>query len=226
MADREAFLTFEVEIKGNLRLDQLQDLIKPQDLEDAAESGLVLMKLRIQRGERADGNPFKPYAPPRTDKQGNPKPVYIPLSGVGTGNPLAKPKGGQTTAGVGGKPPQTMKFASYAEFRQKAGRGTLVNFTLSGNTTGKRFRVLARSQNAVVIGWPAGSEQAMVAAALDAREDGQCFSWSPEEAQAINDVLAAAIAENLKAVGVPLEQADVRLITRRHELKKRSGGTE
>lgn len=202
------FLSFDVQIKGEGNWDNIPDLLTADDLDEAAASGLALLKLRIQSGKRADGAPFKPYS---TD------PIYIPLTGIGTGNPLAKPKGGKLTKGVKGQPPKTMYFEDgYAEFRQKNGRGSgLVNFTLSGNTTGKRFRVIKRTNRAAIVGWPAGSEQALAAAGLDARENGFAFSWSADEQAAIFEVLQAAIAENLSKNGVPVTPEEVVLIQKR-----------
>jgi hypothetical protein len=106
-----------------------------------------------------------------------------------------------------------MRFdGGYKEFREKSGRGSdPVNFTLSGNTTGKRFRIVKRSRGLVIVGWPAGSTQAVVAAGLDEREDGQAFAWSPDEQQVILDDLRAAIAVNLGKAGVPLTPEEVTL---------------
>lgn len=199
------FISFEVVIKGETHWENFFELLTQDDLEEAASTGLALLKLRVDEGRRADGAPFKPYSR---------NPIYIPVKGVGTGNPLAKPRGGRLTRGIKGQAPKTMFFEEgYAEFRDKAGRGSNpVNFTLSGNTTGKRFRVIKKTSRVAIVGWPAGSEQALVAAGLDKREDGQAFSWSPSEQEAILDVLIAAMVENLKKTGVPVTPDEVTLI--------------
>lgn len=207
-------ITFTIKVNFSEIAGDAPELITERDLEAAASSGLALMKVRIQSGRRSDGMPFAPYST---------KPIYIPLSGVGTGNPLAKPRGGRVTKGTrfvhpkaaakaeatGTKAktqkrePKTMYFeGGYAEFREKNGRGAdPVNFTLSGNTTGKRFRVISRSRERVICGWPAGSEQAIVAAALDDREGGLCFSWSDQEINAVLDSILGAVDRNTGGAG-------------------------
>jgi hypothetical protein len=201
----DKFLSFEVLVKGEFDAFKIEELITAADLEAAAASGLALLKERVQHGRRADGARFKPYSR---------DPIYVPLKGLGTGNPAVKPHGGRLTKGVDGKPPKTMYFEQgYAEFRDKAGRGSdPVNFTLSGNVTGKRFRVIKKTKTAAIVGWPAGSTQALAAAGLDAREDGLAFSWSPTEQEDIVECIEAAIAANLKKAGVAITPEEVALI--------------
>ena len=197
-------VALDVEVKGKFEIPAGLELLQPEDMADALETGLALIKLRIQAGERADGAKIFGESGYSTE------PIYIPLTGVGTGNPLAKPRGGRLTRGVKGEAPRTMHFpGGYREFREKNGRGSNpVNLTLSGNVTGKRFRVIKSDRTGAVAGWGAGSEQALAAAGLDAREGGQIFSFSPSELDAVYEVLEAAIVDNLEIAGVPRTQAE------------------
>jgi len=195
----------EVEVRGKFEIPPGLELIQAANLQEALEAGVALIKLRIQDGKRADGSSIFGETGYST------KPIYIPLAGVGTGNPLAKPRGGKETRGAGkGAAPKTMFFkGGYREFREKAGRGASpVNLTLSGNITGKRFRVIKATNGEAVAGWPAGSEQAIAAAGLDSREAGLVFSFGDAEQSAIFEVLEAAIIDNLEIAGVPKTQAE------------------
>lgn len=185
----------------------LSEAFTDADVKAAAESALALMKRRIvQKGKLASGEPLPEYS---TEK------IYIPLAGVGTGPPFAKPRGGNVVVRKDGKPAKTMRFdGGYKEFREKAGLGTQMNLTLSGNLMGKRFRVLSVRGLKAVVGWPSGSDSAIAAAGLDTRFEGDLFSWSAEEADAIVDVLTGALLSNLEKAGLaltPEEKAKVKV---------------
>lgn len=196
--------------------EALSDLLSDKDIEAAANTALALMKHRIvQKGKRADGEDIKPYDTERT--------VYIPLEGIGTGNPLMKPRGGELTRGIKGQPPRTMRFPSYAVARAKAGRSVKPNLMLSGNTLGKRFRVLAVRGLEATIGWPQGSEQGLVAVGLDDRDDGEIFSYSDAEVEAITEVLVARIYVKLQQNGVPITMDELRTMLKVRTYPQDSG---
>lgn len=190
---------FGVIVKGSdLRPE---DFIRDADVSKAANSGLALLKLRVIRdGELASGESMPGYS---EDK------IYIPVGGVGTGPPFAKPKGGELT-----KSGKTMKFeGGYREFRLKAGRGSKMNMTLSGNMMGKRFRVLKVINRVATVGWPAGSDSALAAAGQDQRFDGELFAWSEREQAAMISSLKGSILANMKAAGFPMSPADLQVIS-------------
>lgn len=179
----------------------VMDFIRDADVSKAANTGLALLKLRVIRdGQLASGESMPAYS---TD------PIYIPVAGVGTGPPFAKPKGGKLSrTGV------TMKFeGGYREFRLKAGRGARMNMTLSGNLMGKRFRVLNVTGRVAKVGWPAGSDSALAAAGQDSRFDGELFAWSAKEQEAMIESLKGSILRNMKAAGVPMSAADLQVIS-------------
>lgn len=179
----------------------VMDFIRDADIAKAANTGLALLKLRITRdGQLATGEALPGYS---TDK------IYIPVAGVGTGPPYAKPKGGTLSrTGV------TMRFdGGYREFRVKAGRGARMNMTLSGNMMGKRFRVLNVSGKLAKVGWPAGSDSALAAAGQDQRFEGELFAWSEKEQAAMISSLKGSILANMKAAGIPMSAADLQIIS-------------
>lgn len=195
-------LRFTLDTSGLDGID-VDGLITPDDLRLATETGLALQKKRISEDhKRADGTKLSAYST---------KPISIPRSGIGTGNPMAKPKGGRTKRknaakvkkGQPRKPPSNyMRYDNgYEEFRQKTGRSTEKDFVLSGNTVHKRFRVQKVDGFKVIVGWPGGSLQGLVAAGLDAQEDGKAFAWSVEEQKAILDTLRTIIASRLRRRG-------------------------
>lgn len=194
-------LSFKVETNFDEDGIDLDELLSPDNLKLAAESGLALLKRRITLHQRrADGTAVTPYST---------EPISIRTKGVGTGARLVKPRGGKlskggrrTKSGGTSKPGAFMHFpGGYREFRAKAGRGTVKDFLLSGNTLGKRFSVLRVSRNKVIVGWPAGSTQAIAAAGLHAQEKGKLFLWSDNEQEAITRTALFFIADHIARQG-------------------------
>jgi hypothetical protein len=182
---------------------KVQDFIRDADVSKAANTGLALLKLRIVRdGKLATGESMPGYS---TDK------IYIPVAGVGTGPPFAKPKGG--TLSRTGKSMVFPDGEGYKGFRLKAGRGARMNMTLSGNMMGKRFRVLSVSGRLAKVGWPAGSDSALAAAGQDQRFEGELFAWSEKEQEAMIQSLKGSILANMKAAGFPMSPDDLKVIS-------------
>jgi len=179
----------------------VMDWIADRDVSKAANTGLALLKLRVIRdGLLASGESLPEYST---------EPIYIPVTGVGTGPPFAKPQGGELS-----RTGKTMKFpGGYREYRVKAGRGAKMNLTLSGNLMGKRFRVLRVVNRVATVGWPAGSDPAIAAAGLDQRFEGDLYAWSEREQAAMISSAKASILLNMRLAGVSMSDADLQVIS-------------
>lgn len=148
-----------------------------------AADSTALIKLRVfQDGKRSDGREASPYS-----VKG---PVYIPLSGVGSGTPLHKPKGGE-------KKPGTRKYDSYAAFRAGSGLTTKKTFTLSGRTAA-RFGPKRITKTGFVLGWPGGSVQNAIAHGHHQREDRKLFRLAPHELAAIAEMAKNNVVIRIK----------------------------
>lgn len=164
------------------------------DSKQIANDTLALIKLRVfQDGMRGDDKPMSPYS--------TNGPIYIPLTGVGSGPPLHKPKGGQNTgpAAKNGRKRRgkTMKFRSYADFRAASGLSTTKNLSISG-TLSRRFIVLKHTPSGFVLGWLPGSKQALIAEGQHTREDERLFYLSKAERKAIVELALGNLQVRLK----------------------------
>lgn len=176
-------------ISVNFKDLELDVFLKAAELKLAAETGLALLKRRITvKSERADKTKLSSYST---------KPIYIRTKGIGTGNPRAKPKGGRLSST--GK---SMYFkGGYREFRERAGRNTRKDLLLSGNTLGKRFRVLRVSGKTVIVGWSPGSSSAKAAAGLHKQEQNKLFLWSDNEQESIARTAMFYVSDYLSSQG-------------------------
>ena len=199
-------------VVGPAKVD-FKDLLSEADMLGAGDIAVGLIKYRtVQQGKRSDGTDLLDGS--YSDKG----PIYIPVDGIGTGSPLMKPRGGKLS-----RTGRTMRFENgYKEARVKSGRTSEVNFTLSGNTFGKRFRVLRVNGLTVVVGWPAGSLQAAVARGLDELEKGRVAALSTAEAEILFDSIIDAIVKNLEAMGVPSTPEDLRRKIKLRAVKART----
>jgi len=174
------------------------DPFTADDLQLATETGLALLKQRITvKHQRADGTLLSRYSN---------KPISVPLKGIGTGSPKMKPKGGTVrkfkSGKKKGKRSKHMRFKKgYKQMRGLAGRSTDKDFMASGNTMGKRLRVLRVRGNTAIVGWPPGSTQGRVATYLDKQEKDQAFAWARDEEDAIQEAAQFIIDAKYAAVG-------------------------
>lgn len=147
------------------------------NVREIAESSLAIVKNRVfQRGEDYEGRPLSPYS--------SNGPIYIPKSGVGSGSPLHKPKGGIPTK-------RSMRFTSYAAFRRLSGLTPNKTLTISG-TLARRFRVIQITKTGFVLGWNAGTSQAVIATAQHNREGRRVFRLSSAE---VRQIAALVVSE-------------------------------
>lgn len=169
-------------VADNVKI-KVSDLLNPPQIRLVAETGLALLKRRITlHHKRADGSTLSPYST---------KPISVRVAGIGTGNPMLRPRGGKLS-----KSKKYMRFeGGYRQVRDKAGRTTQKDLTISGNLTGKRFRVLSASGDSAIVGWPAGSTQAKAAAGLHAQEKSLVFLWSENEMVAMERTAEWLIGE-------------------------------